>query len=169
MLAFRGKLTSTLKTVFVTITCGTVLISCSMKLIRVPERFSEESALRSFHGFFKNEYGPQSSWSQALEIATTSDSVSAAQVGQKITYSYVVTNTGSNSVTDIKVKSATNGTGQRSKVYEERITVDVTPLGDSFDTVPHDGVWTSLGKGDSVLFESIYVVSQHDVDTLQNP
>jgi hypothetical protein len=168
MLSSRGKLAGSLKIVLTTVMCAAAFMSFGTKLKQVPQSSSQTDVVDSLYGFFSHGSGATSEFSQALEIVTTSDAISPARPRQEITYTYVVTNTGNNSVSDIRVKSRTNGSGQKSVEFGEHIAVDVAPLGDSFDTSVNDGVWTSLGKGDSVTFKSTYVVSQHDVDTLRD-
>ncbi len=87
-------------------------------------------------------------------------------VGQTITYTYKVTNTGNVPVANVTVADTHNGTGVFTGPNSETLT-DVAPLGDSSDATANNGIWSLLGVGDTVTFTATYVVTQHDVDFLQ--
>ncbi len=86
--------------------------------------------------------------------------------GQTITYTYVVTNTGNVTVSNVDVSDVHNGSDPDPAPLGETLT-DVAPLLDSNDSIANDGVWSDLKPGDSVTFTATYQVTQTDVDMLQ--
>lgn len=90
-----------------------------------------------------------------------------APVGTVVTYTYVVTNTGNQTVTSIALSESHNGSGPPPVPGGEAISTDAAPLSDSFDASASNGVWSSLAPGDSVSFTGTYVITQYDVDNLQ--
>lgn len=90
-----------------------------------------------------------------------------APAGTVVTYTYVVTNTGNQTITSIALSENHNGSGPAPVPGGEVIANDVAPLADSIDASASDGVWSSLAPGDSVAFTGVYTITQNDVDILQ--
>ena len=111
--------------------------------------------------FFNAKEAPQ------LLILKTANSAGPVNVGAVITYTYKVTNTGNVAMTAVSVNDIHNGTGTFVSPTNETLTTDVVPLGDSTDASGNNGVWDTLGPGDTVTFTATYTVTQHDVDYLQ--
>jgi large repetitive protein len=86
--------------------------------------------------------------------------------GTVVTYTYVVTNNGTSTVTNVSLNDLHNAAGPAPVPNSETLS-DVAPLGDSTDTVPNDGVWSVLAPGDTVTLTATYTVQQSDVDNLQ--
>jgi hypothetical protein len=84
-------------------------------------------------------------------------------VGDVITYTYTVTNTGLASASNVVINDVHNGYGSfNTPANEVRIT-DVAPLNDTNDTAG-PGIWGILGPGDTIRFSTTYTVTQDDID-----
>ncbi len=103
----------------------------------------------------------------SLSMVKTASPSGSVAVGQTVTYTYKVTNTGNVPITNISVNDTHNGTGTFIGPANETLTTDAGTIGDSTDTTSNDGVWSVIGPGDTVTFTATYVVTQHDVDYLQ--
>lgn len=103
-----------------------------------------------------------------LDVVKSADVSSGAVVGQTITYTYEVTNTGNTVFTNLTLVDDHLGFGTPPVPLGETLTTDSSPTGDSSDTTANDGVWTTIGPGDVVTFTGTYVVVQQDIDELQN-
>ncbi len=101
-----------------------------------------------------------------LTITKTADDTTDVIVGQLITYTYAVENTGNQTITSISAADVHGGSGPAPVPGSETLTTDVAPLLDSTDAGV-DGTWDSLAPGDIVTFTATYTVTQNDVDTLQ--
>jgi uncharacterized repeat protein (TIGR01451 family) len=103
-----------------------------------------------------------------IDVVKTADVATGVVLGQTITYTYTVTNTGNVAFSDITLSDVHNGFGTPPVPSSETLTTDVSPTGDSTDATPNNGVWTTIGPGDVVNFTGTYVVVQQDIDELQN-
>ncbi len=101
-----------------------------------------------------------------LTIVKTADTTGPVGVGDLITYTYDVTNSGNVTITDISVNDTTNAVNGPVVPGGEVIQNDVAPLSDSIDAASN-GAWDSLAPGDTIRFTATYTVTQQDVDTLQ--
>ena len=104
--------------------------------------------------------------SPALAISKTADDTTDVSLGQVITYTYVVTNTGNITIDDVNIAEAHGGSGPPPAPAGETLSNDVAPLLDSSDTTADNGVWSTLAPGDSVSFTGTYTVTQLDIDSL---
>ncbi len=97
--------------------------------------------------------------------------------GDKILFSYLVTNTGTSTLSNVSVSDPTfQGTGTQSAVLVPTTFTDGGAAGGSSDPVTGDGDWDQLGPGDSVVFTRTYVVpagdfnipgnADNDIDTI---
>jgi len=102
-----------------------------------------------------------------LLVTKTADIVSDAAVGEVITYTYVVTNSGNVGLSDVSLSEFHTGSGPAPDPDGESLTTDTSPTGDSTDASANDGVWDFLGPGDIVTLTGEYTVTQSDIDTLQ--
>ncbi|MCB0137906.1 MAG: DUF11 domain-containing protein [Caldilineaceae bacterium] len=102
-----------------------------------------------------------------LAITKTADDVTDVVAGQVITYTYVVTNTGNQTIANVSLSDSHNGSGPAPVPGSETLSTDAGPSGDSTDATVSDGVWSSLAPGDAVTFTATYTVTQRDVDTRQ--
>ncbi len=101
-----------------------------------------------------------------LEIAKSADRTENVAVGEVITYTYAVTNTGNVAIHSISLTENHNGSGPPPRPSGEQLLVDNGVPGDSTDREP-DGIWDVLGPQDVVSFTATYTVTQTDVDMLQ--
>jgi Domain of unknown function (DUF4347)/Cadherin-like domain len=98
-----------------------------------------------------------------LAILKTASTAGPVSVGQIITYTYKITNTGNVPFDNVFVSDTHNGYGTSPVPYNEQLTTDAAPTGDSLDSATN-GIWNSLAPGDSVTFSSNYTVVQTDID-----
>ena len=103
----------------------------------------------------------------SMLVTKTASPNTNLSVGQLITYTYTVKNTGNVSLKDISLADVHNAIGAAPVPGSEIITSDVPPLNDSTDATANNGVWSSLAPGDTITFTATYTVQQSDVDTLQ--
>lgn len=101
-----------------------------------------------------------------LTVNKTADDTTQVVVGQVITYTYVVTNNGNLTISDVFLNDMHNGSGPAPVPSNESLTTDTVPLGDSVDAAA-DGIWDKLAPGDNISFTASYTVTQSDIDTLQ--
>lgn len=102
-----------------------------------------------------------------LSVTKTADDTTDVEAGQIITYTYVVANTGNQTITNIGLNDSHNGSGPVPVPGNETLSTDSGPAGDSSDATANDGIWSSLAPGDAVTFTATYTVTQQDVDTRQ--
>jgi hypothetical protein len=102
-----------------------------------------------------------------MTVSKTADDDTDVVLGQVITYTYVVTNTGGTTLTNISLAESHNGSGPPPVPGSELLSSDGGTLGDSTDAVPNDGIWSVLAPGDAITMTATYTVTQSDVDTLQ--
>jgi uncharacterized repeat protein (TIGR01451 family) len=105
--------------------------------------------------------------SPRLTVVKTANSTGPLSVGQVVTYTYRVTNSGNVTVAAVNVNETFNGFGVAPVPRNETLTNDVTPLGDSTDAAANNGSWSTLSPGDQVTFTAPYTVVQQDIDNLQ--
>ncbi len=105
--------------------------------------------------------------SPSMAVTKTADDTTNVTAGQVLTYTYVVTNTGNQTLNTIAMSDLHNGSGPAPTPSGETLTSDVAPTGTSTDVTPSNGVWSILAPGDAVTFTGNYTVTQQDVDTLQ--
>ena len=103
----------------------------------------------------------------ALTVVKSASTTGPVSVGNVITYTFQVTNSGNRTISGIQVSEAFNGTGTAPSPTNETLLTDAAPLGDSSDATSSNGVWSTLGPGDVVRFTASYTVQQADIDTLQ--
>lgn len=103
--------------------------------------------------------------SSAFIVDANSDNI--ADAGDVIRYSYVVTNDGNTTITDVEVNDSHNGTGTFPANPDHSSLTDNAPTGDSPDSNASATIWGTLAPGDLVTFTVDYTVTQTDVDTLQ--
>jgi large repetitive protein len=102
-----------------------------------------------------------------VSVSKTADDDTDVVLGQVITYTYVVTNTGSSTLSNVSLAESHNGSGPPPVPGSELLSSDVGAPGDSTDVTPNDGIWSVLAPGDSITMTANYTVTQSDVDTLQ--
>jgi Domain of unknown function DUF11 len=106
---------------------------------------------------------PALSISKSFSTATT-----PVNLGQTITYTYLVTNIGNVAITNVTVTDM-HGTPAAlisgGAITNDTLTVP-GPLGAgaSPDATPNNGIWSTLAPGASVQFQYIHTVTQAEVD-----
>lgn len=103
----------------------------------------------------------------ALEITKVASPDSNVAAGTTVTYTYTVRNSGNQTLTNVSLNDAHNGSGSAPVPLNEILTTDANTANDSSDAIPNDGVWTKLAPGDVVTLTSTYTITQADVDTQQ--
>jgi uncharacterized repeat protein (TIGR01451 family) len=103
----------------------------------------------------------------ALQVTKTADDTTAVTAGQTVTYTYVVSNTGNQTISGISLGDAHNGSGASPVPGNETLSTDSGTIGDSTDVTADDGIWSALAPGDAVTFTATYTITQTDVDTRQ--
>jgi hypothetical protein len=102
-----------------------------------------------------------------MTVTKIADDDTDVIAGQVITYTYVVTNSGSQTLSNVSLSESHNGSGPPPVPGAEFLSSDAGASGDSTDATPNDGIWSVLAPGDSVTMTATYTVTQSDVDTLQ--
>ena len=122
-----------------------------------------------------NETGATAQTSQDTSIITPINTMTVTKTaspdtnvpaGTDVIYTYVVRNTGNQSLLNITLADAHGGTGTAPVPTLESLSLDTVPTGDSVDSVSNAS-WDNLAPGDEVTFTANYTVTQEDVDTLQ--
>jgi hypothetical protein len=91
-------------------------------------------------------------------------------LGQAISYSYAVTNTGNVPMQNVKIADMHGTpavlvpTGGAGVTAESLTTAGPLGVGASPDTTANDGIWTTLAPGATVTFTYAYTVTQADID-----
>lgn len=101
-----------------------------------------------------------------ITVTKVASSDTNVPAGVTVTYTYVVTNTGNQTISNINLADSHGGSGPPPSPSNETLTTDAGAIGDSTDSGTN-GVWEVLAPGDAVTFTASYVVTQQDVDTLQ--
>ena len=102
-----------------------------------------------------------------MQVTKTASPTSNVSVGQVITYTYTVKNTGNVTIKNISLADVHNAAGPAPVPGSETVSNDAPPLNDSNDSAPLDGVWSNLAPGDTITFTATYTVQQTDVDQRQ--
>lgn len=101
-----------------------------------------------------------------MTVAKVADDTTDVVLGQVITYTYTVTNTGNVAITNVFLSDSHNGSGPAPVPSGEALLTDNGTIGDSTDGGA-DGTWDTLGPQDVITFTSTYTVTQSDIDNLQ--
>ena len=103
----------------------------------------------------------------AMTVIKSASTAGPVSVGNIITYTFKVKNTGNTTITAIGLSETFNGFGTAPVPGNETLSLDTSPAGDSTDATANNGAWSTLGPGDEVTFTASYTVVQSDVDLLQ--
>lgn len=101
-----------------------------------------------------------------LTIAKTASTNGPVPAGAVITYTYTVINDGNMTMTNEVVNDTHNGSGILVGPGNDALVSDVAPTGDTTDAAVN-GIWDTIGPGDTIKFTATYTVTQNDVDYLQ--
>jgi large repetitive protein len=105
--------------------------------------------------------------SPTLSITKTPSTLGPVNVGNTISYTYDVRNTGNVTINNVSVSDVHNGNGTLPVPGSEFLSTDVAPTGTSTDSTANNAVWSILQPGDTVRFTANYTVQQADIDLLQ--
>lgn len=97
-----------------------------------------------------------------LVVTKTADDTTDVAVGQTVTYTYTVENTGNITLTNVGLSDSHEGTGTAPVPGSETLTTDAGTSGDSTDAVA-DGTWDTLAPGDIVTWTASYTVTGADL------
>lgn len=97
-----------------------------------------------------------------LVVTKVADDVTDVPVGQTVTYTYTVENTGNVTLTNVGLSDAHEGTGSAPVPGSETLSTDAGTTGDSTDAAS-DGTWDTLAPGDIVTWTATYVVTAADL------
>ena len=100
-----------------------------------------------------------------IKMASTTPS-GGFKLGDTITYTYTITNTGNVPMSSVTVTDVHNGSGTLAGPLNSTLVTDVAPVGDSTNVSGNSNSWDVLGPGDTITFISTYIVTQHDIDYL---
>ena len=103
----------------------------------------------------------------ALQVTKQANPDTNLVAGDVVTYTYVVRNAGTQTVTNISLSDAHDGTGPPPVPGNEGLSTDAGNSNDSSDATPNDGIWSVLAPGDEVTLTATYTVTQTDIDTRQ--
>ncbi len=100
-----------------------------------------------------------------LQITKLANPPGPVALGDTITYTFLVKNTGNVAINSVTViETAFSGAGIAPVPGSEVLFDDVTPTGDSTDATANNNSWSVLGPGDTVQYMADYVVVQTDID-----
>jgi uncharacterized repeat protein (TIGR01451 family) len=102
-------------------------------------------------------------------ITTDNGSLGVADVGDVITYTYVVTNTGNVTITSLSIADVHEGALLPTPPNGETLTSDgplasATPSQVSTDAIANNGNWSTIRPGATVTFTYVHTVTQAEVD-----
>ncbi len=99
--------------------------------------------------------------SPAMTIAKTANKTTGLVIGDVITYTYIVTNTGNVSINNVTVADVHPGSGPAPSPNNEILT---NTSGLSSNTIANDGNIDVLAPGDFITMTGTYTVTQADLD-----
>jgi large repetitive protein len=102
----------------------------------------------------------------AATVAKVASIPTNAQVGDVITYTYTVANTGNTTLRDVTLTDDhTSAAGTVAlAIGGDTLLTDAAPTGDSDDDGAPAGIWGILRPNDVLTFTSTYTVTQDDID-----
>lgn len=98
----------------------------------------------------------------AMSLTKTASQTSGTQIGDVITYTYAVINTGNVSIADIAISDNYTSAAGTIALPVSNETADAGNTAGSIDAATNTGVWDLLAPGDAVSFTSSYVVTEAD-------
>jgi hypothetical protein len=112
---------------------------------------------------------PKLSIDKVAVITTDNGSTGVADVGDIITYTYTVVNTGNVAISSLSINDIHEGTALSGEPSGETLTSDgplasASPAVTSSDTVSDNAVYTTVQPGATVTFTYVHTVTQAEVD-----
>ncbi len=102
----------------------------------------------------------------ALTVSEAADDSMDVTVGQLITYTYTVTNSGNVTMTDITLADVHDGSGPPPAPNPDGATlIDNGAAGDSANPATGDNDWDTLAPGDVLTMTATYTVTQADLNS----
>lgn len=101
-----------------------------------------------------------------ITLLKTASTAGPVAVGNTITYTFAIKNTGNITISNVGLSDVHNGLGLAPVPGNESLYNDAGLLGDSVDAATN-GTWDSLAPGDTIRFTSLYQVVQDDIDYRQ--
>ncbi len=99
----------------------------------------------------------------SITVTKVADDVTDVIVGQTVTYTYTVENTGNVTLSNVFLTESHDGTGPAPVPAGLTLSTDIAPLLDSTDGGGNE-IWDTLAPNDIVTWQSTYVVTQADLD-----
>ena len=96
-----------------------------------------------------------------MVVTKTANVTSDVAVGDTITYTYTVANTGNVTLTNVSLSESHEGSGADPVPLNETLTIGTI----STDGTANDGVWSTLVPGETVTWTGSYVVTQTDLES----
>jgi hypothetical protein len=109
---------------------------------------------------------PKMSIAKSFVFTTDTGTLTKADVGDVITYTYVVTNTGNVSITSLSINDIHEGVALSGQPANETLTSDgpLAPGTVSSDSVANNAVYSTIRPGATVTFTYVHTVTQAEVD-----
>jgi uncharacterized repeat protein (TIGR01451 family) len=109
---------------------------------------------------------PKMSIAKSFVFTTDNGTLTKADVGDVITYTYVVTNTGNVTITSLSINDIHEGVALSGQPANETLTSDgpLAPGTVSSDSVANNAVYSTIRPGAVVTFTYVHTVTQAEVD-----
>lgn len=101
----------------------------------------------------------------ALSVSMSASDTTDVAVGDVVIYTFTVTNSGNQTLTNLSLADLQEGSGiQPSVVFAVSPLTDAGATGDSTDNGT-DTIWDTLAPGDAITFTASYTVTQADLNS----
>ncbi|MEQ6204566.1 hypothetical protein ABMC88_16115 [Sulfitobacter sp. HNIBRBA2951] len=136
------------------------------EITNIAAAFSDEAPVPDVPGDETDSVTVPAIANPQIVVEKSSDVVADVAVGEVVTYTYTVTNTGNLTLSNAAVTDQhTSAAGTVAlPVRGEALLTDAATASDSTDITADDGTWDTLAPGDVITFTSSYVMTQADVD-----
>jgi len=112
--------------------------------------------------------GPALTITKTFVLNDTNGTVAnQAEVGEVVTYTYTIVNTGTVALTDVAVNDMHEGAALAPSSFSNETLASDGPLAPtltSTDATANDGVWSTLQPGATVTIQYVHTVTQAEVD-----
>ncbi len=110
------------------------------------------------------EAGPKLSIVKTFAITTDTGTTGKADVGDVVTYTYTIVNTGNVPLTNVAVSDEHAGVVLAASSFSGEALSSDGPIGGSSDVTANDGVWSTLAAGATITIKYVHTVTQAEVD-----